>query len=53
MENKNENWGDSRWDFTKAQSQWHFDALKEGPQDYKNVCTFEGDWDDAVDAMLG
>ena len=37
MDNKNEDWGDSRWEFTKAQSQWHFDALKEGPQDYKNV----------------
>lgn len=53
MENKNENWGDSRWEFTKAQSQWHFDALKEGSQDYQNVCTFEGDWDDAVNQCLG
>ena len=54
MDNKNqEHWNGSRWEFTKAQSQWHFDPLKEGNKDYQNVCTFEGDWYDAVTQCLG
>ena len=52
MNNKYEKWGDSRWDFTKSHSQWHFDPLLKGGKDYQDVCTFKGDWNSAVDKCL-
>ena len=49
---KNENWGKSRWDFTKSQSKWHFKPDVKSV-DYKEVCTFKSDWQDAVNECLG
>ena len=46
-----EDWGDSRWEFTKNQSQWHFDASIESI-DYQPVCTFAGDWTKEVEDCL-
>ena len=42
-----ETWGNSRWEFTKSKSNWHFDPTVESI-DYTPVCTFSGDWDQAV-----
>ena len=50
--NKYENWNGSRWEFTKSQSQWHFDPQLEGGKDYQEVCTFSGEWDFAVQKCL-
>ena len=47
-----ENWGKSRWDFTKSQSKWHFNPDVKSV-DYKEVCTFKSDWQDAVNECLG
>ena len=52
MDNSYEIWGDSRWEFTKNHSQWHFDPELQTGKDYLNVCTFQGDWDDAVTECL-
>lgn len=50
--NKYEEWNGSRWEFTKSQSHWHFDPQQEGVKDYQDVCTFEGDWDSAIEKCL-
>lgn len=36
-----------RWDDTVQRSQWHFDYESTEP-DYREVCTFQGDWDEIV-----
>ena len=46
-----EYWGESRWEFTKKQSKWHFDPAKE-TVDYKQVCTFQGDWVNEIQECL-
>lgn len=47
-----EDWGDSRWEYTKSKSNWHFDATKE-TTDYTPVCTFTGNWDNEIQECLG
>ena len=37
MNNKYENWNGSRWEFTKSQSEWHFDPSIENSKDYQEV----------------
>ena len=48
----NENWGESRWEFTKSKSKWHFDPSTKS-KDYQEVCTFEGEWHNEVFECLG
>ena len=48
-----EKWGDSRWEFTKAQSQWHFDEFEPGERDFQYIGTFQGDWSNEIDECLG
>jgi|TARA_B100000073_G_scaffold10959_1_gene9206 hypothetical protein len=48
-----EKWGDSRWEFTKSQSQWHFDEFEPGERDFQYVGTFQGDWSNEIDECLG
>ena len=51
-----QDWGNSRWDFTKSQSNWHFDPSKKTHdynEDYQEICTFDGDWKEAVNECLG
>jgi len=45
---KNENWNGSRWNYTRSQSNWHFDPSVTDQQDFQHVCTFEGDWNENV-----
>ena len=52
MNQKYENWQGSRWEFTKSKSTWHFDPSRTDTLDYQPVCTFEGDWDFAVEKCL-
>lgn len=52
MNQKYENWQGSRWEFTKSKSTWHFDSSRTDTLDYQPVCTFEGDWDFAVEKCL-
>jgi hypothetical protein len=49
---KYENWNGSRWQYTRNQSQWHFDPSITGVQDFQHVCTFQGEWDQAVEDCL-
>lgn len=51
LNQKYENWNGSRWQYTKSQSKWHFDSVKQ-TTDYVNVCTFAGEWDYAVEQCL-
>ena len=42
-----EQWGDSRWEFTKNQSSWHFDPSvppTPGHDSYTHVCRFTNDF---------
>ena len=48
----NENWGESRWEFTKSKSKWHFDPSTKS-KDYQEVCTFDGEWHEEVFECLG
>lgn len=48
-----EKWGDSRWEFTKSQSQWHFDEFEPGERDFQYIGTFQGDWSNEIDECLG
>lgn len=46
-----ENWGGSRWEFTKSQSSWHFDNKKPaalGKDSYTPICIFDTDFNDAI-----
>jgi hypothetical protein len=46
-----ENWGDSRWAFTKSRSRWHFDTKRppqSGVDSYTHVCRFDADFTDAI-----
>jgi hypothetical protein len=46
-----QNWNDSRWDYMKSQSKWHFDTKRlaqEGADSYYHVCRFDADWTDAI-----
>lgn len=52
LNQKYQNWNGSRWEFTKSQSSWHFDPMKEEYNDFRHVCTFKGDWDFAVEKCL-
>lgn len=48
---KVEEWGDSRWEYTKRQSRWHFDTKKPpqaGKDSYTHVCRFNADFTDAI-----
>lgn len=50
-----EDWKDSRWEFTKSQSKWHFDPSRDplpGRDSYTLVCRFNADFTDAVNACL-
>ena len=50
MDNKQE-WGESRWDFTKKQSNWHFDPTIVST-DYTSICTFNGEWQQEVAELI-
>lgn len=46
-----EEWNNSRWQFTKDRSRWHFDAAKPpqpGKDSFTHVCRFDADFTDAV-----
>jgi len=46
-----QNWNDSRWDFMRSQSKWHFDNRRlatEGSDSYYHICRFDTDWTDAI-----
>lgn len=49
--NAYQNWGNSRWDFTKDLSKWHFDTQRParlGHDSYTPICRFEGDFAEAI-----
>lgn len=49
--NNYENWGGSRWEFTKSQSSWHFDSKRAatlGKDSYTPICIFDTDFTDAI-----
>jgi len=48
---KYENWQGSRWNFTKGQSEWHFDPSYT-ERNFEHVCIFEGEWDSSVELCL-
>jgi hypothetical protein len=51
MNEEYQNWNDSRWDFMRTQSKWHFDTMRPpepGRDSYTNVCRFLADWTDAI-----
>lgn len=46
-----EEWGGSRWEFTKSQSRWHFDPKRVpviGEDSFTPICVFEADFSDAI-----
>jgi len=46
-----EDWGGSRWEFTKSKSRWHFDPTvpaKLGKDSYTPVCRFNADFSAAI-----
>ena len=46
-----QDWNDSRWDYMKSQSNWHFDTQRiatEGADSYYHICRFDADWTDAI-----
>lgn len=50
-----QNWNDSRWDYLKSQSKWHFDHLRvaeDGADSYTHVCRFIADWKPAIDYCM-
>lgn len=50
-----QDWGDSRWGFTKRQSLWHFDTKRPaepGIDSYTHVCRFDADFSEAIAACL-
>jgi hypothetical protein len=50
-----ENWNGSRWEFTKTQSNWHFDTKRPaelGKDSYTPVCIFDADFTDAIEACM-
>lgn len=49
--NEYEDWGDSRWEFTKSRSMWHFDTKKPpslGIDSYTPVCRFRADFAESI-----
>ncbi|CAB5221244.1 hypothetical protein UFOVP247_117 [uncultured Caudovirales phage] len=52
---KVEDWGESRWEFTKNKSRWHFDTTRppeHGKDSYTYVCNFKADFTDAIKACM-
>lgn len=50
-----EDWGGSRWEFTKSKSSWHFDPTKPpqlGADSYTPVCRFNTDFSYAIETCL-
>ena len=50
-----QNWNDSRWDYMKSKSKWHFDSLKPavaGADSYTHVCRFSADWSTAIEYCM-
>jgi len=50
-----EDWGGSRWEFTKSRSKWHFDKSKPpriGHDSYTPVCRFVADFSDSIAQCL-
>lgn len=50
-----QNWDDSRWEFTKSQSHWHFDKTRKpelGQDSYLPVCRFDADFSEAIATCL-
>lgn len=46
-----ENWNNSRWDYLKSLSNWHFDTKRPpemGKDSYTHVCRFDADFTDAI-----
>jgi len=49
--NEYEKWGDSRWEYTKSRSNWHFDTTRtpqSGIDSYTHVCRFDVDFTDSI-----
>lgn len=52
---KHEDWGGSRWEFTKSRSKWHFDTTrppKLGSDSYLPVCRFVGNFSESIEQCL-
>jgi hypothetical protein len=50
-----ENWHNSRWEFTKKRSKWHFDPSRSpqpGADSYTLVCRFDGDFNFAISQCM-
>ena len=50
-----QDWNDSRWDYMKSQSNWHFDTQRiatEGADSYYHICRFDADRTDAIDRYM-
>ena len=46
-----EEWGGSRWEFTKSQSNWHFDSKRLpdlGDDSFTPICVFDADFTEAI-----
>jgi len=55
MNVETENWNDSRWEFTKSRSRWHFDTKRialAGIDSYTHVCRFDTDFSDAISQCM-
>ena len=54
MTEKIQDWGGSRWDYTRSQSNWHFDPTLPpvpGSDSYTSVCRFVGDYTDVIQQL--
>lgn len=55
MTEEYQDWEDSRWDYMKKQSSWHFDPMKpayEGADSYYHICRFQADWTEAINTCM-
>lgn len=50
-----QDWNNSRWEFTKGQSKWHFDTTRPpipGKDSYTHVCRFNADFTAAISQCM-
>jgi hypothetical protein len=55
MENKYQDWQNSRWDYTKSKSEWHFDPKRPplpGPDSFTHVCNFDFDFTEVIEQCM-
>ena len=51
MTQRYQDWGNSRWEFTRSRSKWHFDPARPaepGADSYTAVCRFQGNFAEAI-----